>query len=250
MPLPITDKPIYTKTLPASKKIVKFRPFLVKEEKILLMAREENDPFAALEALKQVVNNCTFGAIDVNSLPTIDIEYMLVQLRAVSKGKIIDLVYKCNKQEPDKNGILVPCGKRTTIKFNLDDVTITSQEKDANIIKLSDKIGIVLVYPSYDLSQKIGKIISKENSSLFDIGIEVLYECIESIYDGDSVHTPKDFTKEELTEFFENLTLENKQQIQNFFITLPKLIATIDYECACGKNKEKITVEGLQSFLA
>ena len=243
MGLPRIVVPEYTLKLPSNGKEVKYRPFLVKEEKILLIAMESEEEQQIVNATKTVIRNCVFGDIDVDVLPTFDIEYLFLWLRGKAKGEVIHLNYKCPT-----------CTSNIPVSFNIEDVNVTKTEGHTNKIQLTDDLGIVMIYPNIALQTTIEMV--KEESNIDRIFRTILL-CIDYIYDKEKTYSNKDHTKEEMVEFLESLTDDQFQKISNFFETSPKLEHKIKLECKSkpkGKNKkpcgytEDITLEGLQSF--
>ena len=238
--LPKIDTPIYDLTLPLSKKKIRFRPFLVKEEKILLMAIESEDESAMLLAVKQIVNNCCLNSdFDVESLPLSDLEFLFLNLRARSVGEVVELQYKCNnKPNADSQE---ECGHLVKFDLNLLEIQPEIPEGHTNKIELSSKMGILMKYPNMK---------SMENVKGSDVEklMEILISCIDCIYDEDNMYYAKDQTKEELTEFVENLNRVQFAELQKFFETLPKVRKELHFHCdECGYD-ENIFVEGIQNF--
>lgn len=254
MKLPTIDAPVYTTELPSNGQKVKFRPFLVKEEKLILLAIEDKTPHTLIEAVKQIINNCTFNELDITSLPISDIEYLMIQLRAKSKGEIVRLDFACTKNKEDSNGepILVDgmpiaCNRNTQIQFNLQEIKVV-KSNIANPIRFNDKVGIKLRYPTYETAEKLNVIFDQTETKI-DIGARLLYELTDMIFNGDEVFSKKDFTVEDLSEFLDQLTVDQKDKIEEFFHNVPKVVGEVKYTCACGKYSQIIPLEGLQSFL-
>ena len=249
MGLPTIAVPEYTLTIPSSGKEVKYRPFLVKEEKILLLAMESEKTEEIITATKTIIENCIYGDIDVEEMPTFDIEYIFLQLRAKAKGEVLDLNYKCPK-----------CELEIPIAINIDDIKIIKNDKEhTKDIKLTEELGVMMKYPNLSLQSKIAQ---KEDGSKPEI--EALFEtmtaCIDYIYDKETTYPSKDHTEKEMTDFLESLTDEQFQKLSKFFETSPALRHEVELHCKhkspkskgkkeCG-YKEKITLEGLNSFFA
>jgi len=244
--LPKIDVPIYELELPLSKKSVKFRPFLVKEEKILMMAMESDTDDSSLLAIKQIITNCCLSDnVDVETLPIIDLEYFFLNLRARSVGEIVNLQYKCNnKVKDEESGEEKDCGNVVKLEVNILDIKPKISEKHTTKIVLSPKMGIVMKYPSFKMVEDNVKVEGGEIEKLMSI----LLNCIESVYTEDSIFYAKDIPKEELSDFVESLTREQFAKVQEFFDTMPKIKKELSFICnKCG-YKENIFVEGLQSF--
>jgi len=208
MSLPKIDYPIYTIKVPSLKKDFKFRPFLVKEEKLLLMAKENENPTEMLSALKQIVNNCSVDdKFDINKIALFDLEYLFLKLRAVSIDNNISLSYKDNEDNQVYN-----------FDLNLDEIEVQFPKKMENNIKITDKTGIVMKYPSATLYDD-KEFLSLDKDQVF----ELIVRCVESIYVEDEVYDAKDYKKDELREFLENLNIKVFEKIQNFLKNVPKI---------------------------
>jgi DNA-directed RNA polymerase subunit M/transcription elongation factor TFIIS len=244
--LPKIDVPIYELDLPLSKKKVKFRPFLVKEEKILMMAMESDTDDSSLLAIKQIITNCCLSDnVDIETLPITDLEYFFLNLRARSVGEIVDLQYKCNnKVKDEESGEEKDCGNVVKLEVNVLDIKPEISETHTTKIPLSPNMGIVMKYPSFKMVEDNAKLEGGEIEKLMNI----LLNCIESVYTEESIFYTKDISKEELSEFVENLTRDQFAKVQQFFDTMPKIKKQLDFTCKkCGYH-ETINVEGLQSF--
>jgi hypothetical protein len=241
--LPKIDVPIYELTLPLTNKLIRFRPFLVKEEKILLMAMESDENDSILLAVKQIITNCCLDEISVDDLPITDIEFLFLNLRARSVNEIVELPYKCNNKVT-VNGEEKECGSIVNLEMNLLEIHPDVHEKKIDKIVLDEKIGLLIRYPSFKIVEEAQKAEGTEVEKLMN----VLVGCIDGIYTEETIYYSKDVPKKELLEFIENLTREQFNKIQEFFESMPKIKKEVDFECEkCGYH-EKITVEGLQSF--
>lgn len=232
MALPIQSAPVYTLKVPSTNKKIKFRPFLVKEEKALLLAEQSEDIDTMIETLKKVVDDCTFNKIDVEELAVFDLEYILTKLRSKSVGETAELNVPCQK-----------CKDMTLIKLDISNLEVTRFPGHKNKIPLFDEVGVVMKYPKIDILQGLS-IGSKESDAIFDATLD----CIDYIYDSKSVFHAKEQTREELSTFIENLNGEQFGRIEKFFETMPKLEVEIDFCCPhCGhENKRKL--EGIHNF--
>lgn len=247
MSLPKIKVPIFELILPSTGKGVKYRPFLVKEQKILFMASESEDQREMLRAIKQIVNNCAVDEVDVEQMPVFDLEYFFTRLRAKSVSEEVDL----NLSHPTGfNSKGEECNRSTNTKLNLLDVEVEKQISHIDKIVLDEEtgIGIKLKYPT-------GKFISDgiddiENKNQIEVAAEAIVECIDYIFDKDNVYKKEDSTKEELLEFLENLSQDQFKNLSNFFETMPKLKHTIKWKCAGCGCEDEITLEGLQNFFA
>ena len=241
MSLPKLNVPVYEAILPSTETVIKYRPFLVKEEKILLTAMESEEDKTISDAIKQIINNCVQGKLDVEKLPTFDIEYLFLRLRAKSVGEEATLglkPYPCSQN----NGDL--CKNSTEVKVNLEEVQVIKNDKHTNKIMLNDTIGIVLTYPNIDNLQGILK---GGSGSQTEQGLKLIKDSVSMIFTEEETHE-KPFSEEELDEFFDSLTTDQFIKVREFFETMPQLKHTIKYKCStCGEDKETV-VQGLNSF--
>ena len=237
MSLPKLKAPIYEAILPSTEKVIKYRPFLVKEEKILLTAMEDGNDKTIANAVKQIIRNCVQGNIKVEDLPTFDIEYLFLRLRAKSVGEKVTLGLKpwgC----PQNNGEL--CELTTEVEINLEEVTVIKDEKHSPKIMIDDKVGIMMSYP--DIS-----VLASEKNNM-ETGMKVIKDCIRMIFTEEETHERDSFSEKELDEFFDSLNTEQFSKIKDFFDTMPQLKHTAKYKCStCGEEKET-TIQGLNSF--
>jgi hypothetical protein len=230
--LPKLDHPIHNIEIPSLKKNYKFRPFLVKEEKLLLMAKEGGSDVDVLAAIKQIVNNCSLDPkLDISKLAVFDLEYIFLKLRAVSVDNIIKASYKDNEDE-------------TVYEFeiNLDDVKVEFPEKMDNNIKITNKSGISLKYPSAALYED-KEFLSLDKDYLF----QLIIRCIENIYYEDQVYAAKEYKKADLEEFLENLDIKTFQKIQDFLVNVPKMKYVINYKNSLEHDRE-IVLSSLNDF--
>lgn len=241
MSLPKISVPIYEVTLPIENKTYRFRPFLVKEEKLLLMAMEAIDEKSTIDAIKQIVNNCCLEEFDVDKMAITDLEFFFLNLRARSIGEIITLEYKCNNKI--KNGKKQEnCNNVVKLNINILDIKPTFNESHTNKIELNENMGIIMKYPTFKTLE------FTEAKTEIEMLMDMIINCIDYIYDADNIYYAKDLTKEELFEFVENLTRIQFEKIQEFFNTLPIIKETLYFKCnKCG-YEENITVEGIQNF--
>ena len=234
MALPKLEVPTYELTLPSTNKVVKFRPFLVKEQKVLYVAQQdsENDQVIS-DAIGELVKNCTFDTVDPLIAPMFDIEYIFLQLRSKSVGETIDIQVKC----PDDNKTSVE------VKINLKDVNVQMTTGHSNEVVLSDNMKIVLRYPILrDMRNVKGE---TEMDRVFDI----LSKCIHEVHHGDKIYNAIDVTEEDLKTFIEQMTTDQLEKIMDFFNTMPKLRHVVEVTNPNTKKKGEVIVEGLTSFL-
>ena len=244
MALPKIDVPTYETTLISSGKKVKYRPFLVKEQKLFLMASQSNDEKETINVVKQVLNNCIISDIDVEDLPTFDLEHLFMQLRARSVGEVVNLKYNCNNIVKDDKGEDKPCGGLVKFDLNILDIKPTIDKDHDSKIQITEKLGIVMKYPTLKM---VGNFDNLQNESIDSI-MEIIVSCIDFIYDDDQMYYAKDSSKEELMEFVENLQQDDLEKIQKFFTTMPKITKPLDFKCGKCGYEEKIVVEGIQNF--
>lgn len=236
MALPINQTPLYTLEVPSTKQKVKFRPFLIKEEKALLIAQQSEEASVMVDTLKEVVKSCIVDEIDVDKLATFDLEYIFTQIRSKSVGEIIELKLKCDDCT-DENAIGTAFVDITKLKVDF-------PEGHNNKISLYDDVGIAMRYPTLDIIKGLENLDTNDLDKVFDIVVE----CIDYIYTTNEVFYAKEQTKEELIEFLNNLSSSQFENVQKFFETMPRLKQEIEYTCpVCNKKHNKV-LEGLQSF--
>jgi len=235
MALPKIETPTYELTLPSQEIKVKYRPFLVKEEKILLMAMESQKADEIFQATKQIVASCTFNSLKVEDLPTFDLEYIFLQIRAKSVGEIT------------KFKVLCPDDKKTyaDVEVDLTKVNVEVDDKHTNKLVVDEKrnLGVVLKYPTMNVL-KSGTMENPTTEQIFD----VLTECVDHIYEGDKIYPAKDSTQEEIKEFFEDLSQDSFVKIKSFFDTMPRLRHEIEVTNPVTNVKSKVVLSGLNDF--
>jgi len=236
MALPKVETPTYELTLPSQELKVKYRPFLVREEKILLMAMESQKEVEIYEATKQIVDACTFNKLDVENLPTFDLEYIFLNIRAKSVGEI------------SKFKVICPDDMQTYADVEVDLTSINVQVDDEHtnkiIIDENKKLGVVMNYPTIKVLKSGTNIDNANAEQVFDL----LAGCVNHIFEGDKIYPAKDSTTAEIKEFFENLPQESFNNIRKFFDTMPRLRHEIEVENPKTKVKSKVVLQGLQDF--
>lgn len=239
MALPKIDTPVYDLELPLSKKHIRFRPFLVKEQKNLMMAMEADDKETIERNIRQVLNNCTITEnINIDKLPVIDIEYYFINLRARSVGEIVENKYICTNEVDG-----VQCGNKIETKFNLLDIKVDIDPNAQDVIKLTENISIKLKYPEFSLVEKL-----KKKESAVDIAFEVVVDSVDWIYDGQQYYHANETPREELLQFIESLNQEQFSKLEDFFNKLPKMNQKVEMKCSkCGFD-HTFSMEGLESF--
>lgn len=229
MALPKLDTPTFELTLPSNNKKIKFRPFLVKEHKILLtMSEAENEEVSRI--IRELVDVCTFNKLKVDDLPHFDIEYIFMNLRAKSIGEMVDVNINCE------------CGNKIPTQFNIEEVKVEKSNEHTSKIMLTDSVGIEMRYPTID--EVIGVFATNDNKKV----VELIIKNIKSIFTADEVWDTKEQTREELEEFVFSLTKKQFEQLEEFFVTAPKVVQVIEADCSkCGKHNS-VRLEGLQNF--
>lgn len=249
MSLPIVNAPIYTAQLKSIKQPVRYRPYTVKEEKIFLMAKEGNDPKDMETAVAQIIRNCTFNEIDVDILPSFDIEYLFLQLRSKSVNNLVELQYQCENMITTKNEdgteTQKKCHTVNKVVIPIDQIAITTPENHTNVVKITDELTIEFQYPTIKL---ISELMSKGNSD-YTLSTDIIASSIKSIVEANgTVHEAQDYTKDELNEFIDALTLQQIDKCQVFFSTMPSMKYETTFTCSkCGYTEE-LKFEGLSDF--
>jgi len=227
MPLPKIDVPIYEMTLPSNGKKISYRPFLVKEEKIMLMAASSEDQNEIKTAIKQIVRNCVLDEdFDIDAAPVFDIEYILINLRIKSVGDQITTEYICNNVVNDK-----PCNHSFKIATKLSDIKTIKNDKIKSEIWLTKDLGIKMQFP------KFGAV--KTSDEIFDYGL--IAECVEYVFDKDNTYSLKDQSKQEITDFFDSLSKDQFAKISEFLDNVPRFESRLKHKCEkCGFDHELI----------
>lgn len=236
MTLPSVETPRYELTLPSTDKVVQFRPFLVKEEKVLLVAMESNNNTEIINATKEILNACTFEKLEIEKLPIFDIEYIFLQIRAKSVGEIAKFKMLC----PDDKSTYVD------VEVDLTKVNVQVDDKHTNNIVIDEnrKLGVVFNYPTLEMTKAGFNIDETDINTLFDI----MTTSIDHIYEGEKVYPAKDSTKEELKTFLESLPQKTFEKIKTFFETMPQLRHSIEVENPKTKVKSTIDLKGIRDF--
>jgi hypothetical protein len=239
MALPKLDVPTYDIELPVSKKKIKYRPFLVKEQRNLLMAMEANEASSIQSAVKDILYNCTLTEnIDIEKLPIIDVEYYFINLRAKSVGEVVESKYKCNNEVDGKE-----CGNIMETELNLLDVKVTQEKEVSPEVQLDEKISIKLKYPEFHV---VGD--SLQYDDINQVTFNMIASSIEYIYDGQQFYYANESTPKEMLEFVEGMNQDQFAKVEEFFNNLPKLKEKIEMTCSkCGFH-HSLDVEGLESF--
>ena len=239
MPLPKIATPSYELELPSTGETVQYRPFLVKEEKLLVIALESEDTKQITTAIKTVIKNCILTKnIKVESLPTFDIEYLFLNIRGKSVGEELEVNVIC----PDDNETQV------TVNINLDDIKVQKNDEHSNKIKIDDSIMMEMKYPSLD--QFIKNNFDFNDKNAMDQSFELIGSCIDKIFTEEEVWSSSDVTKKELSDFLESMNSSQFKGIEKFFETMPKLSHTIKVTNPNTEVESEVILEGLASFFA
>ena len=231
MALPIVNNPTYELKLHSVDHKIKYRPFLVKEEKILLTAMETGGENDMVNALKQIITNCLQSKIDLDSLATFDLEYIFLNLRSKSIGEVATVNVTC----PDDGETQVP------VQIPLDEIEVTFPEGHSNKVELTDTIGLTMKYPDFALAA-----VTRESNT--EYLFEMIKGCIDQIVEGETIHERVDFNDKELDTFLDSLNSKQLEGVQKFFETMPKLRHEITVTNPKTKKKNKVTLEGLDAF--
>ena len=235
MALPKLNTPTYELEVPSTDEKIKYRPFLVKEEKILLMAMESGKNEDIVNAVKQIVSECTFNKLKVGTMPMFDIEYIFLNIRAKSIGEVSKLKLLC------------PDDKKTyaDVEVNLEEVQVQVDGDHTNKIELTDSMGMIMTYPTIDSFKDSGI----QNVTASNM-LEIVNACILQIYEdgGEKVYEAKDQTKKELSEFVESMNTEQFMKVQKFFDTMPRLKHKIKIKNPNTKKTSEVTLSGLNDF--
>ena len=240
MPLPKIATPTYELELPSSGKTISYRPFLVKEEKLLVIALESEDTKQITNAIKAVIKACVLTkGIKVETLPTFDIEYLFLNIRGKSVGEDLDVNIVCPDDEETQ----------VTVNINLDDIKVQKSDEHNKRIALDSNLMMEMKYPS--LNEFIKNNFDFDDSkNQMDQSFELIAQCIDKIYNEEEVWTSSDCTKKEMTDFLESMNSSQFKELENFFTTMPKLSHTIEVTNPNTKVKSEVVLEGLASFFA
>jgi hypothetical protein len=235
MSLPMMSTTVYSVKIPSTGKQVTFRPFLVREEKALLLAQQSEETAVMINTLKDVIKNCIKEEIDPNKLAVFDVEYLFTQIRAKSVGETVDLIFTCAECDNEKN--------KVKQSIDLTKIDVVKDPNHTNKIHLFDDCGVIMRYPNLDTFKKAE---GKEED--INAIIEVIIDCIESIYNGDEIFYAKEHSRQELEEFVMNLTKQQFDKIEEFFVSVPKFKHDVEFVCPACNAINKTTLEGTASF--
>ena len=241
MPLPKISTPTYELELPSSGETIEYRPFLVREEKLLVLAMESEDTKSITRAIKEVLKSCIKTKIKVESLPTFDIEYLFLNIRGKSVGEEVEVTVTC----PDDNKTEVE------ISIPIDEIQIEKSKDHNDTIKLDDELTMKMKYPSLDqFIQTNFDLDAAKGASQLEQSFDLIAACIDTIYSEEEAWPASESSKKELNEFLEQLSSSQFQEIEQFFETMPKLVHEVSITNPKTKKKSTVTLEGLSSFFA
>ena len=226
MALPTIAVPTFDVEVYSTKETVEMRPFLVKEEKLLIMASESGDRENMIRSMQQVINSCSNGKIEAEKLPFFDLQSIFIKLRSQSIGN-----------ESEFNLICGECGHKTPTTLNLDDIKLNISPEHTNKIMITDDIGVIMKYPTSD-------ILANEDMPIFDLVVS----CVDKIFTQDEIHDSSDYTTEEMEDYVDKLTSDQFEKIVEFFITAPKMFHNIEYTCPKCQAENTVVIDGVENF--
>lgn len=234
--LPKIETPKYKLKVPSTNKVVEFRPYLVAEEKILLIAAESEEKDSMLQAIKTIIENCTFNKLNVQDLTSFDLEYIFIKLRTKSVGEISEMITKCSH-----------CKKENDISINLDKTEVVFPKNVDKKIMLTDSIGVEMKYPTFKDNEETEKVIDEFKSDI-EQGMQLTSSCIKNIFDENNVYPKEDYTQEEIISFLESLNHNQMNKILNFVTNMPATKLNYSFNCVhCGKENKR-SIVGLENF--
>lgn len=247
MTLPIMNTPTYTLELVSNNKSITYRPFLVKEEKILLMALEGGDEKEMINATKNIISSCVSSDdFNINNIPLFEIQYIFLQIRAKSVGNIVEV----NLRHPNgKNKDGQNCDGIQTISIDLSEIKPKIPQGHSKKIQLTNDIGVVMKYPTMNFFEKLNKL-DEQNENAVNAIFEVITDSIDYIYQGENNYYSNEYSKEELTEFVNNLNSQQFEKIRNFFSTMPVISHEEKFKCSKCGSEEVLTLNGIDDFFA
>jgi hypothetical protein len=231
MALPKLTTPTYELDLPSTGEKIKYRPFLVKEQKLLMMAEESKEGKQISETIQQLIGTCTFGKVDAIVSPIFDVEYVFLQLRMRSVGAKIEINITC----PDDKKTQVP------VKINLEDVNVLNDEKHTNIVQVTNRIKMVMKYPQLVDMESM----KNTTQNIFNL----LMKCVTEVHDGDTIHNRADINDKELTEFIDSVNTKQLENLMKFFETMPKVRHIVSVKNPKTKVTSEVVLEGMETFL-
>lgn len=234
MALPRIDSPKYELKVPSNGEVVEYRPYLVKEEKILMMAMETKDQQQMIRALRDVIAGCTEGKVQVDNLAMFDLEYVFLKIRSKSVGEVSKIGMKCTS-----------CDHKNEVEINLDEVEVQGEVKKNIKVALTDKVGVVLRYPTV---KGIQRQLGKQGGNDREVTMAAVASAIESIYDDQAVYNTEDEKASDVVDFLDSLTSSQFKMISGYFEDMPRLKHEVKFTCASCKAENSMTLEGLTNF--
>lgn len=232
--LPKKNPTMYELVVPSTGKTIKFRPYSIREEKMLMLAEQSGEVKVMVNALKEIIVACTDGKVDVETLAIFDLEYFMAKLRSKSVGETVRLQFDCDKD---------PTHDKAVVDMDLSKIEILRTEGHKTVIPLFDDVGVIMRYPNIEMIEAINQI--EENE---DIIFGIIYDCIDTIFDKEELHKAADQKPEEIAAFIDSLEKHEFKKLEQFFITMPKFEHTITYKCpTCGEEHVK-HVKGFENF--
>jgi hypothetical protein len=231
MPLPKIDQPIFDMTIPSNGKKITFRPFLVKEEKILLIAQQSGNDTEIIRAIKQILNNCVQEDLDIDGLAIFDLEYMFLKLRSKSVNNVVKLSYRDNEDDQIYN-----------FELDLDTIEIDMPETVSSKIEITENVGMTMKYPDASITDRM-----KDFENEVDLMTFFIVNCIDTIYDEDNVYIASEFSDDEISEFLDGLDVKTFEKIREFFEDIPRLYHKIEYKNSAGSERS-IELTSLKDF--
>lgn len=237
MGLPKVNTPEYTLNVPSTDEEIKFRPFLVQEEKLLLIAQQTGSDKAMMDAIRKLIENCCFGELNLDKMPLFDMEYLFLQIRAKSVGEVVELNVTC------------PDDKKTEVKIEVDLSTIQVQmaEDHDPRIQLTDDIGLLMAYPSITTMSGMQGV-KTDGAEGVETLFEMICNCMYQVWQGEEVHDCMDYTEKEKMDFLNSLNHEQFEKIQTFFDTMPTVKHEVEVYNPKTKKKSSLTLQGMNSF--
>jgi len=239
MNLPLIQTPVYEVFLPILKEKIRFRPFLVKEQKILMIAIQSEEKDFVNENMKQIIKNCCISEIEIDELSSLDLEFFFLHLRARSIGEVVEAKYRCENKISDGES----CKNLMPVNINLLDIDVNLKDYN-DTIKINDQVGIKFKYPNFKTIEKLSG-----DNNIIDKTFDAIIDCIDYIFDDNNFYYPKEATHQEMIDFIESLSVEQFKLIENYFAKLPKVSQELKVTCSKCGHKHSIILEGIQNFL-
>ena len=234
MALPKLDTPTYQLELPSNQQVIKYRPFLVKEQKILMMAQDADNKEDTYIMLSEIIDGCTFNTIDISTMPLFDFEYLFMQIRCKAVGESAEVSVLC----PDDNITRVP------VTIDLSEIDVQIEDTHSNVIGVNENIKIIMRYPT------VNDIKSVDDAEVMKNAMKLIKTCIHEIHDGDTIHNTIDATTKELDDFIDSLPTEVFEKVGNFFNTMPRLTHVLQVKNPKTEVTSEVVVQGLESFFS